>query len=253
MENGEHLGAGYGLAQWSHDSRKAALYDLCKSKGVGIDDEDTQIEFLLSEIRGNSQLNVLKTTNDVYQATEIFMKIFERPEIISRSAVDGRASVAQAYYTKYKDSSLEFTLGPGNNSFVAVAAKCHKYFEDNHFSYVQGNEIPYPNGTRHTDCSAYVTWVLYEYGYRELRGHQRDVGGLNTFCAQKGFTKITNKEQIKAGDILFFGNSHVEIVRIDGDWKNTYNCGGNTSINDRNNTSGAAYTGMQPTHAYRVK
>lgn len=41
---------GYGLAQWTSDGRKKGLYDLAMSKGVGVDNEEVQIEFLLFEM-----------------------------------------------------------------------------------------------------------------------------------------------------------------------------------------------------------
>ena len=61
---------------------------------------------------------------------------------------------------------------------------------------------------------SYVGWVLYECGYSNgqtadkaltLSGSGVD-GNLADFCAAKGFTKITNFDDIKAGDIVFYSN-----------------------------------------------
>lgn len=44
-------GGGYGLAQWTYPTRKQKLYYYAKQKGVGIDDENMQIEYLLKEMK----------------------------------------------------------------------------------------------------------------------------------------------------------------------------------------------------------
>lgn len=50
-KNFVHDSAGYGLAQWTFWSLKQGLYNYTKSKGVGIDDEDAQIGYLLKSIK----------------------------------------------------------------------------------------------------------------------------------------------------------------------------------------------------------
>ena len=42
---------------------------------------------------------------------------------------------------------------------------------EKHFTYEQGNYIPIT--TKYCDCSSYVTWVLYEFGYTEFGGRQK--------------------------------------------------------------------------------
>lgn len=44
-------GGGYGLCQWTFWSRKAGLYDLAKSYGLSVGDEQVQIDWLYTEIQ----------------------------------------------------------------------------------------------------------------------------------------------------------------------------------------------------------
>ena len=130
--------------------------------------------------------------------------------------------MTQLYTAAGIRQSIEF-----NGDFLDAARVCHKYFEDNKFTYVQGNEIPYPNGTTHTDCSAYVTWALYEYGYEELGGHQKTSGWYRNEDNWKGYgwQKI-NIDDVQPGDIISM-DGHVEIYAGDN---YTLNCGSKKAI-----------------------
>lgn len=72
---------GYGLAQWTSPSRKAALYDLCRSRSVSIGDLSTQLDFLMVELRSTYKavLDVLTTTRSVRAASDKFLIDFEQP------------------------------------------------------------------------------------------------------------------------------------------------------------------------------
>lgn len=111
-------GGGYGLAQWTYCTRKQGLYNYAKSKGVGIDDEIMQIEYLLGEINpsggangyANYSLSSYKgsTYNDWYnaetpeEAAKAFCWIFEKPASYSST----RETKAREYYEAYKDLEL---------------------------------------------------------------------------------------------------------------------------------------------------
>ena len=131
--------------------------------------------------------------------------------------------MTQLYAAAGVSQSLNF-----NGDFLQVARTCHKYFEDNKFTYSDsGSSIPYPNGTTYTDCSAYVTWVLYEYGYTELGGHQKVSSWYSNQENWKayGWQKI-NIDDIQAGDIVSM-DGHVEIYAGD---KYVLNCGSPEAI-----------------------
>ena len=97
---------GYGLAQWTSAGRKAGLYDLVKSKGVSIGDLETQLEFLMRELRTSYKtvLNKLKTAASVQEASDIVLKKFECPADQSGAVRTKRAGYGQKYYDKYAAS-----------------------------------------------------------------------------------------------------------------------------------------------------
>ena len=72
---------GYGLAQWTSPGRKAALYDLCRSRKVSIGNLTAQLDYLMIELRGTYKavLDVLTTTKNVRTASDKFLMDFEQP------------------------------------------------------------------------------------------------------------------------------------------------------------------------------
>ena len=75
---------GYGLAQWTYYTRKEALYDFWKNSGAdGIDDLRMQVRFALHELSESGEYaglwNVLKTTDDIWTATDKVCRLYERP------------------------------------------------------------------------------------------------------------------------------------------------------------------------------
>lgn len=91
-----HDAVGYGLAQWTYWTRKQALYDYCKAKHKNIDDAETQIDFLITEIRNNSYLlKMLKYEVGIDHLTEQFMRLYERPANQSKAAIEGRIKLAK--------------------------------------------------------------------------------------------------------------------------------------------------------------
>ena len=97
-------GAGYGLLQWTWGTRKAALYDLAKNSGRGIDDINVQVQYLLKELSGIKQDSVWRTTDDPKEAAEVLCKGFVNPGA-SASNLATRAQYAQKYYDQFKDKT----------------------------------------------------------------------------------------------------------------------------------------------------
>ena len=97
---------GYGLAQWTFSTRKAGLYDLVKSRGVSIADENTQIEYLVQELtRDFSGLFAyLKTTEDLATATTRVNNEFERPKY---NTLAERIGYAKEYYAEFSGTKTE--------------------------------------------------------------------------------------------------------------------------------------------------
>lgn len=130
--------------------------------------------------------------------------------------------------------------GQSNSEFLSVAQRLWKKVATGNFSYTKtGTSIPV---TGHViDCSSYVSWVLYEYGYEEFKGWQHTTLNLvNTNWQEKyGWTEIivaANEdvsEKLQPGDILVRDNGeggkygHVNIIdRVEEGKVYAYDCGG---------------------------
>ena len=72
---------GYSLTQLTTPSRKEGLYDLCKSRKVSIGDLDTQLEYLIKELKGSYRTiwQLLTTTTDIAAASDRVLTGFECP------------------------------------------------------------------------------------------------------------------------------------------------------------------------------
>lgn len=116
----------------------------------------------------------------------------------------------------------------GGGDFLEVAKQCHDYLRENNYYYVQGSHIPkpYPGEGTYIDCSAYVSWVLYEYGYTELEGWQQSTRTIIPLANRYGWT-IKSGSEAQPGDILLNPTTHTEIYIGDG---KSYNAGSTDAI-----------------------
>lgn len=99
-----HDSAGYGLAQWTHWSRKAALWDYLKAVpgGRSIGDLEGQISFLLRELKGyKSAWEAVTTGTNLETVTGIVLRQYERPADQSDANVRRRTAYAQRYLEEY--------------------------------------------------------------------------------------------------------------------------------------------------------
>lgn len=145
-----------------------------------------------------------------------------------------------------------FNYEPGfaaNGNFLAVAKECHDYIRQQNYSYINGTTIPADeNNVNGIDCSAYVTWVLYEYGYTELKGHQKTCSWfMNTSTMQKMGWTVLPATQAEAGDIVV-NSHHMEIYAGDGKF---YNAGSTEAIRREISNCGVGYLN-DFTYAIRV-
>lgn len=96
-------GAGYGLAQWTAPSRKAALLAYARMTGQSVGDVETQTYFLLRELAGSFKnvFSLLKTTQDVREASDAVLLKYERPKNQGEAVRARRAGYAKAYFDRY--------------------------------------------------------------------------------------------------------------------------------------------------------
>ena len=93
---------GYGLCQWTYWTRKQALYNFAKQKGVSIGDEAMQVEFAIQELQNNYPVlwSFLCTTENVHDAAGRVCTEFERPAV---NNINARASYALRYFEELSD------------------------------------------------------------------------------------------------------------------------------------------------------
>ena len=113
--------AGYGLAQWTYPSRKAALLAYAKAAGKSIGDPEMQLGFLMQELSTGYKtvLNVLRTTVSVREASDIVLLQFERPADQSEARRKQRAEYGQKYFDKYAKKGGG-VMGFTNSSLATV-------------------------------------------------------------------------------------------------------------------------------------
>jgi len=113
--------AGYGLAQWTYPSRKAALLAYAKAAGKSIGDLEMQLGFLMQELSTGYKtvLNVLRTTVSVREASDIVLLQFERPADQSEARQKQRAEYGQKYFDKYAKKG-DGIMGFTNSSLATV-------------------------------------------------------------------------------------------------------------------------------------
>ena len=113
--------AGYGLAQWTYPSRKAALLAYAKAAGKSIGDLEMQLGFLMQELSAGYKtvLNILRTTVSVREASDIVLLQFERPADQSEARRKQRAEYGQKYFDKYAKKG-DGIMGFTNSSLATV-------------------------------------------------------------------------------------------------------------------------------------
>lgn len=120
VDNGEysadkfiHDGYGMGLAQWTYYTRKQALLNFVKAAGKSIGDLETQLAFLLQEIKGYTSVwNTLTAATSVREASDAVLMKYERPANQSESVQERRAGYGQQYYDKYAAASTNTPTAP---------------------------------------------------------------------------------------------------------------------------------------------
>ena len=80
---------GYGIAQWTYfnfstgEGRKLNLYDFWKKSGKALDDASMQVSFALHKLQSEHQYaglwQLLRSTDDIYTATDRVCRLYEQP------------------------------------------------------------------------------------------------------------------------------------------------------------------------------
>lgn len=99
--------AGYGLAQWTYRTRKAALLNYAHAQCKSIGDLNMQLNFLWKELTESypGVVSALKTASSVRAASDVVMVKFENPRDQSEAAKAGRAKFGQTFYDKFASAA----------------------------------------------------------------------------------------------------------------------------------------------------
>jgi len=104
-----HDSVGYGLCQWTSWDRKENLLKFAKELGTSIGDLRMQVLFFLKELKSYPKtLNILTTSHDLKQCSDIVCTDFERPAF---NNLDARYRYSLEFYNKFKDLAI-----PGLNA-----------------------------------------------------------------------------------------------------------------------------------------
>lgn len=125
------------------------------------------------------------------------------------------------------------------NAVEEKAIECHRYVREHGYTYGGGYNIPdgiYSSSV--IDCSAYVSWVLYEIGCESFHTYQETEFVQNCSAGvHPELEEIENKREVQPGDILVYRayggyDGHVELAAKveNGTVELVYNCGSDTSI-----------------------
>lgn len=93
--------AGYGLAQWTYNTRKADLLKLAKSRRASIGDLNVQLDYLWHEL-GNTSLLKRMNSASVADASKMFMQEYEMPASMNDpAAIAKRAADSESFLSEY--------------------------------------------------------------------------------------------------------------------------------------------------------
>lgn len=122
-KNFTYDGAGYGLPQFTFPSRKEAFYKYAKAAGKSIGDLETQLLFMVEEMKKDfkSVYSALKTASDVKTTSDLVLKKYEAPKDQSDAVKRKRAEYGQEYFNRFSGAGEK--KGEINMSIMVGSAR----------------------------------------------------------------------------------------------------------------------------------
>ena len=159
-------GAGYGLAQWTHSSRKSRLKLYATAVyPASIGDLEMQLKYLCYELQGYypGVWGALCSTDDVRYASDLVLTQFERPADQGQTQADKRYSYAMEFYNTYAKEGSTMSkasdLRADAVSYMKSRKKKNSYTQGANRIYFFGKPDNKPGNTTqkgYSDCSAAV-------------------------------------------------------------------------------------------------
>lgn len=208
--------AGYGLAQWTYYTRKAALLAFAKATGRSVGDLECQLDFLWKELSEGytGVLRTLKSASTVKAASDIVLTQFECPADMGSGAKAVRARFGQEFFDKHRSAGA-VTVKPVTETatpapqytaakLIAIAVAEIGYHEkisnfnlDDKAANAGGNNwtkyardlaaAGYYNGNKngYAWCDVFVDWCFYQLAGRNAAKAQAiecQTGPLGAGC-----------------------------------------------------------------------
>lgn len=240
--NFAHEAAGYGLAQWTYHTRKAALLAFAKAAGKSVGDLETQLRFLMKELTGNyaGVLSELKKAGSVQAASNVILTKFERPKDQSAAVKKKRAEYGQKYFDKYaapinsnmNGGTSNMNVSEVRKKFAARAAGyvgvkegtaghhaiIDKY--NGHKPLARGYKVTYKDAW----CATFGSMIAIEAGYTDIIPTECSCNKQIELWKQKGCWCESDAKTPEPGDYIYYdwddngagdckgGSEHVGIV-----------------------------------------
>ena len=176
--------AGYGLVQWTAPDRKAMMLAYCRQRGKSIGDFQTQVAFMLQEIRGYSiAWRTVTKSADAYECGYNVCRYYEIPDNIEAASV-GRGNRARYWHDwliNVMHAGAQSTIQP---AAAATTAPTGAKKDD------EGIEIPQTWPPRTIDSKHCTGWPEIKLMQSLLlcRGYNVVVDGIWTDDTTKKFT-----------------------------------------------------------------
>lgn len=256
-------GPGRGLAQWTSTERWLKVVEFARNQNRSEFDLMLQLDFIWHELQGaeKAAYTHLIGTTTIEQATESFMRKYERPGV---EALAERIAAARNTFSKYNGlEGIGGSVSSGGcagssvigGTVVQIAeAEFAKGIVEQPQRCDAGN--PSTKGTcgpeidKYTDstleywCADFVSWI-YKTAEMPFSGGASggwriaSVSSMKDWFSANGqyFSQGDSNYIPKPGDVVFYSYSHVDIiVAINEDTIVTI--GGNTGVGDNQNGSG---------------
>lgn len=226
--------AGYGLAQWTFPTRKAALLAFCKAAGASVGDLETQLDFLYKEMSEgySGLLSALKTATSVKAASDRVLMEYEKPAN-AESMKEKRAAYGQKYYDEYAEAAPVTSEGSATHytakKLIAIAVAEIGYKEkasnaslDDKAANAGNNDwtkyardlagAGYYNGNKngYAWCDVFVDWCFFQLAGRDAAKAQAIECQTGPYGAGCGFSRQYYQQQGRLfstpepGDQVFF-------------------------------------------------
>lgn len=210
--------AGYGLAQWTYWSRKEQMLEFHRSKNKSIGDMNTQLEFLVKELKESykSVWSCLQNATCVLEASNSVLTKFECPGDMGESVQKKRAEYGQRYYDKYADKPVSSTPATPTAPAPAPAELQFKVGDivnfngTNHYASANAASGPKTKAGKAKITAVYKTGK-HPYHCRAVNESGSFIGGVYGWVNAADLTavEVDKPWTPKVGDIVQYnGNKH---------------------------------------------